>query len=398
MPSTNPQSRPRLMAIIFSLMLLPLGGCELGVVGGEEEIFDDGTRESYGSPGSYIGKYWTTYYYLANQSGYPGSGYPLYSKGCNVIVSSTYAFYKAARMEGSAKLNNGGVINYAGSCSCGGSSRTCFKLLDSSQPWGQGAFQNALVPLRSIAVDKNRIKLGSTIYIKQWDGQQIPKVDGIGGFVHDGCFRADDTGGAVKGSHYDFFAGTKAMWKALEKVYGTKTNFSIYRGGSKCAYVSNLKPGQSGGNNGGNNGGSNGGNNGGGYGDCFYGGERGTCQEDHKPCAGSYKGSLCPGGNNVRCCMPPAAPPPPPPPPGNYGSCSYAARTGTCQSTSISCDGGYKSGLCPGNSGVQCCLPSWGSCNSGGKPGNCQLTSMSCGGGYKSGLCPGPNDVKCCIF
>ena len=55
MPSTNSQTRPRLTAIIFSLMLLPLGGCELGVVGGEEDFVDDGSRQSYGSPGAYIG-------------------------------------------------------------------------------------------------------------------------------------------------------------------------------------------------------------------------------------------------------------------------------------------------------------------------------------------------------
>jgi hypothetical protein len=147
--------------------------------------------------------------------------------------------------------------------------------------------------------------------------------------------------------------------------------------------VCEAKPGSGGGNNGGS-----------GYGDCFFGGEKGSCQVDSQPCAGSYKGSLCPGGNNVRCCMPPSNNNG-----GNssYGSCGYAGKTGTCKSTSTSCGGGYKSGLCPGGNDVRCCLPTWGSCSSGGKSGTCQLTTKSCSSGYKSGLCPGPNDVKCCL-
>jgi len=393
----------RALLVFSSVAGLLLAGCDLATVGGEDETLDDGSRGAFGSPGAYVGKYWTTYYYLASQADYPGSGYPIYGSGCSVIVSSTYSFYKAAQMEGSARLNSGKVINWNGSCTCGGSSRSCFKVLGTSQPWGQGAAQNALIPLRSIAVDKSRIKLGSTIYIKEWDGKQIPSLDGIGGQVHDGCFRADDTGGAINGSHFDFFAGTKAMWKALESIYGTKTSFSLYKGGTKCAYVASLQPGDSG--NSGNSGdpGDSGNSGDQGYGVCYYGGAQGTCQDDSLPCSGEYKGSLCLGSpSNIRCCMPAADPSDGSNGGDNsggttYGSCSYAGRTGTCQATSASCDGGYQSGLCPGSSSIQCCMPAWGSCSYNGDVGTCQLTTSTCSSGYKSGLCPGPNSVKCCL-
>lgn len=129
-----------------------------------------------------------------------------------------------------------------------------------------------------------------------------------------------------------------------------------------------------------------------GYGDCYYGGDHGTCQPDSQPCSGSYVNGACPGPTNVRCCLPPKSGGG-----GSYGSCSYGGQTGTCQQTSTSCSGGYKSGLCPGGNDIQCCLPAWGTCSSDGHPGTCQLTSQSCGGGFKSGLCPGPGDVRCCL-
>jgi len=136
-------TRCRAALVLLSLAALLVSGCDLATVGGEDETLE-GARGAFGSPGSHIGAYWTTYYYLANQADYPGSGYPIYAKGCSVIVSSTYAFYKDARMEGSARLNSGKVINYAGSCTCGGASRTCFTVLSGNMPWGQGAAQNAL--------------------------------------------------------------------------------------------------------------------------------------------------------------------------------------------------------------------------------------------------------------
>jgi len=85
---------------------------------------------------------------------------------------------------------------------------------------------------------------------------------------------------------------------------------------------------------------------------------------------------------------------------------------GTCQKTSSSCSGSYKSGYCPSSdSSIKCCVksssggstPASGSivqddaCKNAG--GTCQKTSTSCSGTkeYKSGLCPSSgSDIKCC--
>ena len=114
----------------------------------------------------------------------------------------------------------------------------CYTVLDKRLfPWGQGARSNPLVPLRSWAVDRNVLPLGTVVYLPRWDGVMVPAVDGLGGFVHDGCFRADDTGGAINGNHFDFFAGTGGMWRALERVFPTRTNFEVRRAASRCDYL-----------------------------------------------------------------------------------------------------------------------------------------------------------------
>jgi len=71
---------------------------------------------------------------------------------------------------------------------------------------------------------------------------------------------------------------------------------------------------------------------------------------------------------------------------GSTGSCP-----GVCQPTSTSCASGYRSGLCPGASNIECCPMPTSSCN-----GQCQQNSLPCGGSYVSGQCPGGNDIQCC--
>jgi len=70
----------------------------------------------------------------------------------------------------------------------------------------------------------------------------------------------------------------------------------------------------------------------------------------------------------------------------------WAQCNGCCQNTQTdSCPSGYKSGLCPGASNIECCEEVTSSC-----PGQCQDQSLSCAGTYKSGLCPGSASVLCC--
>jgi len=65
---------------------------------------------------------------------------------------------------------------------------------------------------------------------------------------------------------------------------------------------------------------------------------------------------------------------------------------GACMNTGTeSCASGFKPGLCPGPSNIQCCQMETPKCQ-----GLCQDKSLPCIGPYESGLCPGSARVQCC--
>ncbi len=70
-------------------------------------------------------------------------------------------------------------------------------------PAGCDVRPDPLIPYRTIAVDRRRIKRGSVLYIPDLRGQ-IFFQDGLP-FAHDGYVIATDTGGAIKGNHIDVF-------------------------------------------------------------------------------------------------------------------------------------------------------------------------------------------------
>ncbi len=191
--------------------------------------------------GTYFGTMWNTYYYVPLESDYSGSVVTIYDSDCNPIADVPDDFTQDLCIEGSGRLDDGRVVNYDGSCGCGpvcnyNGRRLCYRVLDPNQyPWGAGASSNALVPLHSIAVDRNFISLGTVLYMEEWDGVTIPAVDGIGGEIHDGCFTADDVGGAINDDHFDFFSGSHDMWRALEQIYPTGSRFTVYTDSPRCA-------------------------------------------------------------------------------------------------------------------------------------------------------------------
>lgn len=70
-------------------------------------------------------------------------------------------------------------------------------------PAGCDVRPDPLIPYRTIAVDRRRIKRGSVLYIPDLRGQ-IFYQDGLP-YAHDGYVIATDTGGAIKGNHIDVF-------------------------------------------------------------------------------------------------------------------------------------------------------------------------------------------------
>lgn len=201
----------------------------------ETEDVDVETRPDAGER---VGSFWNTYYYLSDESAYSGpDDTSLYDDDCRPVADVPSKFANQACIEGSARLESGAVVNYDEPCSCGPCS-FCWSKLDANRyPWGKGSQGNALEPLRSWAVDTDVIAFGTVLYVPKWDGVEIPRVGELGGFTHDGCFRADDVGGGIEGNHFDLFAGTPAMRSALEKKYPTRTNFEVYRGASRCSHL-----------------------------------------------------------------------------------------------------------------------------------------------------------------
>ena len=113
------------------------------------------------------------------------------------------------RLEGSGLMMDGRVINYTGPCKFGYG--TCFEQLDVDEhPFGRGAGKRPLIPFKSVAVDPRIIPIGEPLYIPEFDGMVLPD-----GSIHDGCVRADDTGGGIKGRKLDFFVVTYGNFRVL---------------------------------------------------------------------------------------------------------------------------------------------------------------------------------------
>lgn len=123
----------------------------------------------------------------------------IYTREGWLIGTFTESFVRELKMEGSGWFSDGRVVNYNGRCRFGVG--TCFEVLDAnSYPYGRGAKRRPLVPFRSVAVDRNLVPIGETLYVPEFDGLPLPD-----GSVHDGCLRADDTGGAIRKRLIDFF-------------------------------------------------------------------------------------------------------------------------------------------------------------------------------------------------
>ena len=132
-------------------------------------------------------------------------------KGCEPIVDVTREFSQQLKIQGTGRLRDGRVLNVSGHCACDNS--PCFKVIQ--QQWGTGGSGRALHPFRTVAVDPKVIKLGSLLYVPLLEGRTMPGRAPWGGFVHDGCVVADDTGGGIKGEQLDLFVGKKGWFHGM---------------------------------------------------------------------------------------------------------------------------------------------------------------------------------------
>lgn len=147
-----------------------------------------------------------TFYYVTDERDYADEAKDksvLDMKG-NELLKVSENFFKSLRMEGTGKLIDGRVLNYAGKAN----GETRYKFID--EEWGHGVGSCHLKPFRSVAVDPAKIPLGSKIFVKETVGIVLPD-----GSVHDGYWYAEDVGSMINNLHVDFFVGLKGEMKRM---------------------------------------------------------------------------------------------------------------------------------------------------------------------------------------
>lgn len=159
---------------------------------------------------------------------YDGSG-----SSCEPIAEVSKEFAFQIRLQGTGKLHDGRVVNIWGPCSCERS--PCFKVTRAQ--WGTAGTGRALQPFRTIAVDPKVVKLGSLLYMPLLEGRTMPGRAPWGGYVHDGCVVADDTGGSILGNRIDLFVGRRAYFLGMSGSGGRHAwarNVPVFDGTKIC--------------------------------------------------------------------------------------------------------------------------------------------------------------------
>lgn len=162
---------------------------------------------------------------------------PLYqSKTCDVLAEVDKEFAKSLALQGTGKLRDGRLLNVASRDNCPCDRKPCFHVIE-GQVWGKAGTGRPLAPFRTVAVDPKVIKLGSLLYVPLLDGRRMPGRAPWGGFVHDGCVTADDTGGGIKGLQIDLFVGRKDHFLGLSGSGGSHAwarDVEVFDGASRC--------------------------------------------------------------------------------------------------------------------------------------------------------------------
>jgi 3D (Asp-Asp-Asp) domain-containing protein len=129
--------------------------------------------------------------------------------GGGALASVSSKYLRSVTMQGTGKLCDGRVVGVHTV------NPLCFREVKGVQ-WGMTASGRPALPFRSIAVDPHVFALGHWYYAPELDGVVLPAPNA--GERHDGCLRADDHGGGIKGAAIDVFVGDAAAMKPLVPV------------------------------------------------------------------------------------------------------------------------------------------------------------------------------------
>lgn len=141
--------------------------------------------------------YWVA---LEESDGLPRTRQLLDREG-NLLAMVSEPFYRAIRLEGTGRLLDGRVLNYAARMKHpDGSTEIRYRVCGPEAPYGYGVDDIPLVPFRSVAVDPKVVPIGSRLYIPAAIGAELPD-----GTLHDGFFHAVDIGDAIQNKRIDVF-------------------------------------------------------------------------------------------------------------------------------------------------------------------------------------------------
>ena len=153
---------------------------------------------------TYVGEFRISFYWIVLEENFSGTpDTPIYTRDGRLIDKFPYRFVKELEREGTGKLRDGRIINTDG--------KGTYKL--TLAPYGIGVSGQSLRPFKSVAVDKELIRIGTQLYIPYTDGIKLPD-----GTVHQGFFYADDVGSAIRGNHIDIFVGIENNTKVFERA------------------------------------------------------------------------------------------------------------------------------------------------------------------------------------
>jgi 3D (Asp-Asp-Asp) domain-containing protein len=210
------------MRVILALALL-LVACK------QRPTFHDAPpRPSAGDPrGTFsLTYYWVTAEPAVAADAKPAATVTIYDKTCTPLANVSAKFANELSLAGAGKLADDRMLSVAGDCACKRS--PCFRVIDHA--WGLGANNRPLVPFRSIAVDRKMIPIGTTLWIEQLDGADLP---GTFPSVHDGCVVADDVGGRIVGEKVDWFVGRQPYYVELNEALRLR-DVQVFDGGERC--------------------------------------------------------------------------------------------------------------------------------------------------------------------
>lgn len=163
----------------------------------------------------------------------PPDNVTLFTDECHAIADVAPAFASELKIQGTGKLRDGRVLNISGNCRC--ETSPCYSV--TANQWGTSGTGRPLQPFRTVAVDPKVVKLGTLLYVPLLEGRTMPGRSPWGGYVHDGCVVADDTGGGIDGNQLDLFVGRKAYFLGLSGSEGSHSwarHVPVYDGSGIC--------------------------------------------------------------------------------------------------------------------------------------------------------------------